>query len=91
MVCYRGGAAGQPPKKKRRSGCKFNLPEKNWLLDCIEEVLPAGLLEWDEVLEKFNELLVDNNHADRKRWDPKTLERKFNELCESSKPTGDPT
>ena len=87
-MVYRGVADGQPAKKKRRSGCKFNAKEKGWLLDCIQEVLPAGQLEWDATLDKFNEMLVQSNHSDRQRWDPKTLECKFNNSREwKGKPT----
>ena len=47
-------------------------------------------MEWEQVLTDFNQLLEDNNHAGRKRIDPKSLERKFNDLCTHDKPTGDP-
>ena len=77
-------AARNPPAGARNRGTKYHKDEIEALLDLMEDNLPIGPQEWDDVTEA---------HADRfllKNRDSQSLRRKFNELVNSKKPTGDP-
>ena len=77
-------AARNPPAGARNRGTKYHKDEIEAFLDLMEDNLPIGPQEWDDVTEA---------HADRfllKNRDSQSLRRKFNELVNSKKPTGDP-
>jgi hypothetical protein len=76
------GRAGTAASRNR--GQKYYKDEIDGLLDRIEDILPIGPQEWDDVSEA---------HTDRfplKNRDTISLRRKFNEFVNSKKPTGDP-
>lgn len=57
------------------------------LASLVEMHLPRGGNEWDRVTEAFNEWALANNQPIRDR---KSLTKKFDELANATKPTGDP-
>lgn len=70
--------------KKGKRGLGFSLNEVNCLLDAIEEVLPIGGKEWDEV-----ECTHCQSYPDLGRT-KESLKRKFVCLYLTRSPTGDP-
>jgi hypothetical protein len=77
-------AACSPPTGARNCGAKYHRDKSKDFLDLMEDNLPIGPQEWDDVTEA---------HADRfclKNRDSQLLCQKFNELVNSKKPTGDP-
>ena len=79
----------KPKAKKKKTGgfaARFSLEEKNMLLDLIENVLPMGQECWLRVLSDYNK------QVDMERQRDKTgIQRCFNTMVASKKPTGDPT
>ena len=71
-----------PPRKKRGMG--FSQTELDSLLDVIEEILPIGMGEWDDVERQHHSMYPDR---DRNR---DALRRKFAKLYLKKIPTGDP-
>jgi hypothetical protein len=77
-------AACNPPAGARNRGTQYHRDKIDAFLDLMEDNLPIGPQEWDDVTEF---------HADRfllKNQDSQSLRRKFKELVNSKKPTGDP-
>ncbi len=70
-----------PPKKR---GLKFTVEELKDLLAIIDEIVPIGNTEWEEIWERHNE-----GYAERDRT-VESLKRKFQELVRKKIPTGDP-
>jgi hypothetical protein len=70
-----------PPKKR---GLKFTVEELEDLLAIIDEVVPIGNTEWEEIWERHNK-----GYAERDRT-VESLKCKFQELVRKKIPTGDP-
>lgn len=70
-----------PPKNR---GVNFSEKEISDLLDAVEEFLPIGQNEWENVTQQHSAL-----YPDRERT-KETLRRKYNLLHSKGPPTGDP-
>ncbi|KAK9490524.1 hypothetical protein V1508DRAFT_399829 [Lipomyces doorenjongii] len=79
----------EPSRRTGRDGSQnFSLQDKNALLDAVEQVKPAGPAKWDQVMDLYEEYCIENGRASR---DVAALRRKFNQMLNLPKPTGDPT
>jgi hypothetical protein len=78
------GRATRPPAGLRNRGSKYLQDEIDSFLNLLEDNLPIGPQEWDDITEAHNNIVVSKNR------DSSSLRRKFNELVQSKKPTGDP-
>jgi hypothetical protein len=78
-------ASARPPAGSRNRGSKYHMDEIESFLDLLEDNLPIGPQEWEDVTEVHNNKFVNKNR------DSQSLCRKFNEFVNSKKPTGDPT
>jgi hypothetical protein len=77
-------AARNPPAGACNRGTKYHRDEIDAFLNLMEDNLPIGPQEWDEVTEFHAERFLLRNR------DSQSLRQKFNELVNSKKPTGDP-
>jgi hypothetical protein len=82
----RAATARNPPVAvmARSRGLKYNKDEIEAFLDIMEDHLPIGPQEWEDVTEAHNDRFPMKNR------DKDSLRRKFNEFVNSKKPTGDP-
>jgi hypothetical protein len=76
--------ARNPPARARIRGAKYHRDEIKAFLDLMEDNLPIGPQEWDDATEARADRFLFKNR------DSQLLRRKFNELVNSKKPTGDP-
>jgi hypothetical protein len=74
----------RPPAGLRNRGSKYLQEEIDSFLNLLEDNLPIGPQEWDDVTEAHNNIFVSKNR------DSSSLRRKFNEFVQSKKPTGNP-
>jgi hypothetical protein len=82
----RAATARNPPVAvmARSRGLKYHKDEIEAFLDIMEDHLPIGPQEWEDVTEAHNDRFPMKNR------DKDSLRRKFNEFVNSKKPTGDP-
>lgn len=78
------GKKTTPPKKGGR-GCNFSAVELDTLLTLVEKSLPMGADQWEYLTLEFNKSVS----SDRAR-DMESLRKKFKNLKNKKKPTGDP-
>jgi hypothetical protein len=73
------------PEKKR--GKNFSTEEIMSMLDTIEMIKAAGGNRWNQVAEEFAAISIRNKWPPR---DEESIKRKFKNLKNVRKPTGDP-
>ena len=77
-------ATAKAKKKKTKRGRGFSLNEIDLLLELAEKYLPLTIDAWNSIERDFRTYFPE---MDR---DAKSLKRKFDELCHTKAPTGDP-
>ena len=73
------------PSKSGGKGTHFTKAEKEILLDCIDEILPIGPIDWDVVTAMFNGRVDESRERDKA-----SLTRQFGTLWKVNMPTGNP-
>ena len=87
-----GDPPAPPPAKKKATGkrkgeytqARFTLEELEDLMDIVEQILPIGPNQWEQVENDFNTI-----YPARMRTTD-NLRRQFNKQCKKKAPTGDP-
>ncbi|KAK9322080.1 hypothetical protein V1517DRAFT_308364 [Lipomyces orientalis] len=74
-------------KRGRDGSQNFSLQDRNAMLDAIEKIRPVGPAKWEQVVELYEEYCVQSNRNSR---DATAIRRKFSQMVNLPKPTGDP-
>ncbi len=69
---------------KGQRGFKFTITKIESLLDVINDIVPIGNSEWEQVWNRHN------HHYPSKEWTVESLRCKFLEMARKKVPTGDP-
>ena len=81
-------ARGKRVGGRKNGSANYTTADVDALLDVVEDVEPIGAQEWAIVSSRYNDWAATSGRPLREQT---SLKIKFDKLCSSKKPTGDPS